>query len=211
MSSRQSYTLMPNHPMSRVATVAVAWAAILTNHVLSAPAASGQTFKLLYAFTGGPDGGGPWGTPLFYGGNIYGTTFSGGSPSAHAGTIFGFYPIFNVVDTLHTFGGQPYDGAAAMAGLVADPYGNFWGVSTQGGFLLHGTLFVFGGAPSPWRIISTDKTDRSRRVTCWPMRPEIFGALPAVAAQTLPVPFLCSLRSAASRPFTVSVTTAAMA
>ena len=38
-----------------------------------------QTYTVIYTFTGGTDGGIPFGTPLLYNGNIYGTTKGGGT------------------------------------------------------------------------------------------------------------------------------------
>ena len=106
-------------------------------------------------------GGAPWGTPLFYSdGNIYGTTFSGGSAAAnYAGTVFAYYPtIYNGVEnTIYAFAGQP-DATAPMSGLTADPYGNFFGTSSQGGFLMKGTMYeVASGIESV--VINFNGTD----------------------------------------------------
>lgn len=66
---------------------------LLVMAALQAVPAHPATFKLLYAFTGGSDGGGPWGPPLLYGGNLYGTTSYGGTPPpGGVGTVFEFLP-----------------------------------------------------------------------------------------------------------------------
>jgi uncharacterized repeat protein (TIGR03803 family) len=108
--------------------------------MLATPSAAAQTFKLLYAFTGGADGGGPWGTPLLSGGDIYCTTFYGGGPS-HAGTVFEYLLSPPAGFPIYAFAGQPNDGAAPMSGLVTDGFGDFFGTTTQGGFGQHGILY----------------------------------------------------------------------
>ena len=132
---------------SRLIGAALAWGLALMLIVLAAPPAAAQTFKVVYAFTGGADGGGPWGTPLFSGGFIYGTTFHGGSLSSNqAGAVFEFVPIVPLEETLYDFAGQPYDGAAPMSGLITDGFGDFFGTTTQGGFSLRGTIYEISGS-----------------------------------------------------------------
>lgn len=110
--------------------------------MLCVPSANAQTFKTLYAFTGGTDGGGPWGTPLNYGGKIYQTSYYGGGPAANdSGAIFEFFT--NTMDgtPLYDFLGEPNDGAAPMSGLITDGYGDFFGTTTEGGYALRGTIY----------------------------------------------------------------------
>ncbi len=127
--------------------------AILSALFLTPPAAA-QTFKLLYAFTGGADGGGPWGTPLYSGGQIYCTTFSGGG-SAQAGTIFEYLITPPVGTALYAFAGEPYDGGAPMGGVITDGFGNFFGNTTQGGFLSKGMVWEFSeNTESPVQIFN---------------------------------------------------------
>lgn len=116
--------------------------------LLAIPPASAQPFKLLYSFTGASDGGGPWGTPLYTGGNIYGTTFYGGSQLANdAGTFFQFVPENGGgrESVLYDFAGQPNDGSAPMSGVITDGAGDFYGTTTQGGFSLRGTIYEWSG------------------------------------------------------------------
>jgi uncharacterized repeat protein (TIGR03803 family) len=110
---------------------------------LWAPSASAQTFKLLYTFTGGTDGGAPWGTPLFTGGILYTPAFSGGMSQVDAGTVYQFepFPTTGVGYPLYTFLGPPNDGGAPMGGVVTDGLGDFFGTTTQGGFNLRGTIY----------------------------------------------------------------------
>ncbi len=116
----------------------------------AAATAQAQTFNTLYAFTGGADGGSPWGPPLLYNGFILGTTYYGGSPSSgQVGTVFEYLPYANTVYPYYTFTGQPTDGAYPMGGLVSDGLGNFFGTTTQGGLNLDGTIYeISGGSES---------------------------------------------------------------
>ena len=114
----------------------------IVSTMIATPPAVAQTFKLLYAYTGGTDGGSPWGTPLFTGGDIYATAFSGGSPSSNgAGTVLEFVPIVSIGFPLYDFAGQPGDGATPMAGVITDGNGDFFGTTTQGGFQQRGTMY----------------------------------------------------------------------
>ncbi len=118
------------------------WIVILLTAAALTPPAAAQTFKTLYAFTGGADGGGPWGTPLWSNGLLYETAFYGGlSSSNQAGTVFELDPVSLHGTYLYQFGGQPYDGSAPMGGLITDGAGDFFGTTTQGGFELSGTIY----------------------------------------------------------------------
>jgi hypothetical protein len=115
--------------------------------LLAATAGSqAQTFKTLYAFKGGTDGGAPWAPPLLDGGNIFGTTYSGGGPgSAQAGTVYEYSPLSGLETYYYIFAGQPNDGAYPMSGLVGDGFGDYFGTTTQGGFGLRGTIYEISG------------------------------------------------------------------
>jgi len=131
---------------SRMLRGAIMWALALAPAVLLAPPAAAQTFKTLYAFTGGLDGGAPWGTPLLSGSILYLTAFSGGSPAANdAGAISWYYVNASAGSYLYDFAGQPNDGSAPMGGLVTDGFGDFFGTTTQGGFSLRGTIYEYSG------------------------------------------------------------------
>jgi uncharacterized repeat protein (TIGR03803 family) len=98
-----------------------------------------QTFKLLYSFTGGADGGNPWAAPLLHDGKLYGTTWTGGAN--------GFGVVYRVdinsgqETVLHTFAGGKTDGASSDAGLICDEAGNLYGVTDQGGASGAGAAF----------------------------------------------------------------------
>ncbi|MGC9950884.1 MAG: choice-of-anchor tandem repeat GloVer-containing protein [Bryobacteraceae bacterium] len=125
---------------------ALMWGLAILPAMLAIPQATAQTFKVVYTFTGGLDGGGPWGTPLYSGGILYGTAFSGGNPAAgDYGTIYQYDPTFLIGTYLYDFAGQPMDGSAPMGGLATDGFGDFFGTTTQGGFSLDGTIYEYSG------------------------------------------------------------------
>jgi uncharacterized repeat protein (TIGR03803 family) len=127
----------------RVAVAALALAIMLVPAVLATGSAQAQTYsyKVLYSFTGTPDGAYPgWygaGATLDSKGNLYGTTPAGGANNN--GTIF-------KVDTkgketvLYSFTGGT-DGSSPNAGLVRDAQGNLYGTAAGGGGNGAGTVF----------------------------------------------------------------------
>ncbi len=107
------------------------------------PPAAGKTAwgeSVLYAFTGGADGGRPV-APVVAdpAGNLYGVTSTGGSPSCAGGcgTVFRLAPPAAgqsawTLSVLHSFAGAP-DGATPAAGLALDKAGNLYGTTEAGG------------------------------------------------------------------------------
>jgi uncharacterized repeat protein (TIGR03803 family) len=84
------------------------------------PSESGWTETVLYSFTGGGDGDSPLGGVVLDGnGNLYGTTYQGGDPGCHCGTVFELIPTGGswTFSLLHAFTGGS-DGANPAAGLV---------------------------------------------------------------------------------------------
>jgi len=125
----------------------------------AAATADAQVFKTLYAFTGGVDGGAPWGSPTLYRGSLYGTTYNGGGPSsANVGIVYQYNPANGSESAYYTFLGQPNDGAYPMAGMVADRFGDFFGTTTQGGFNLRGAIYQIS-AGSEFLLYSFRGTD----------------------------------------------------
>jgi len=98
---------------------------------------TGKT-SLLYAFSGGADGGNPQGQLITDGqGNLYGTTLGGGS--GHAGVIYKLNITTHQQTVLHTFSGGDGDGPAS--GLLRDSQGNFYGTTLDGGAAGMGVVY----------------------------------------------------------------------
>jgi uncharacterized repeat protein (TIGR03803 family) len=92
--------------------------------------ASGWQETILHQFGTGVDGAAPMGGLVLDGsGNIYGTTYSGGTKKD--GTVFKI--AANGKETvLHSFTGAP-DGRLPLAGLMIDSSNNLYGTTTSGG------------------------------------------------------------------------------
>jgi uncharacterized repeat protein (TIGR03803 family) len=94
---------------------------------------------VLYSFAGSPDGASPYaGLVMDNTGNLYGTTENGGA--------FGFGIVFKIdtsgIETvLHSFAGNPTDGADPKSRLIVDQNGNLYGTTFAGGSGNSGTVF----------------------------------------------------------------------
>ncbi|HXM20242.1 MAG TPA: choice-of-anchor tandem repeat GloVer-containing protein [Terriglobales bacterium] len=118
--------------------ISLGLAIMLVPAILATQSAQAQTFTLLYAFGNGTDGSTPYaGLVRDSAGNLYGTTFSGGTASS--GTVFKVDP--NGKETvLHNFKAGA-DGAIPFAGLVRGPGGALYGTTVEGGASNFGTVF----------------------------------------------------------------------
>jgi uncharacterized repeat protein (TIGR03803 family) len=88
--------------------------------------------SILYAFQGGTDGKGPLSGVIIDGaGNLYGTTFNGGSADSQ-GVVFEIPTGGGSERVLYSFRGGS-DGANPMAGVVRDAKGNLYGTTEVGG------------------------------------------------------------------------------
>lgn len=106
------------------------------------PQDAGVVFKIdktgnetvLYNFTGGSDGGGPFGgLTQDAAGNFFGTTEFGGNTSCQSGCGTVFEIDSSGRETvLHSFTGKK-DGAYPLAGVILDSDGNLYGTAPQGG------------------------------------------------------------------------------
>jgi uncharacterized repeat protein (TIGR03803 family) len=130
---------------------------ILKNHILYGVTSDGQgtggqgsifsmgtdgsNFTTLYKFSGGNDGGVPYGGLLMdTSGNLYGTTNQGGTVLTCAdgcGTVFKYSK--GTLTTLVNF--NLNNGARPYAGLNMDSHGNLWGTATYGGSYGYGVVF----------------------------------------------------------------------
>src|ERR1700678_487963 len=99
---------------------------------LSPREGGGWTETVLHSFGNGADGSNPQGSLVFdAAGNLYGTTYSGGSPYAFGGTVFELSPTgdghWNET-VLHSFSGGGIDGLNPSSGsLIFDAAGNLYG------------------------------------------------------------------------------------
>jgi uncharacterized repeat protein (TIGR03803 family) len=98
------------------------------------------TFSLLHSFTGGSsDGSTPWATVIGdSSGNLYGTTYYGGT--SNAGVVYKITSTGSF-SVLHSFTGGNTDGANAIGGLVRDSSGNLYGTTFYGGTSNDGVVF----------------------------------------------------------------------
>ncbi len=94
-------------------------------------------FGVLYTFTGGVDGAQPNAAPISdAAGNVYGTTETGGTGPC-SGFTKGCGVVYKVTPAgqetvLHSFQSGT-DGATPLGGLLADPAGDLFGQTTDGG------------------------------------------------------------------------------
>jgi uncharacterized repeat protein (TIGR03803 family) len=100
-------------------------------------AAQGQTYQVIYNFTGGDDGGAPYGGLTIDAlGNLYGTTCGNFCDSAivNDGTVFRLRKNGSgwSFDILHTFSGGN-DGSAPSGRVVFGPDKNLYGTTAWGG------------------------------------------------------------------------------
>jgi uncharacterized repeat protein (TIGR03803 family) len=121
-----------------VATATLASVTALLPAAVTTPLAQAQAFTVLYSFAGPPDGQGPTAALVRdTKGNLYGTTFFGGTGACAFGIGCGtaFKLKTNGSETvLYNFTGGS-DGAAPFAGLIRDNRGTLYGTATQGGYL----------------------------------------------------------------------------
>jgi uncharacterized repeat protein (TIGR03803 family) len=133
---------------------------ILNNGVIfqaAPPSTSGGpwTTTVLYSFTGGTDGGGPYGSlTLDKSGNLYGAALYAGSTAQCCGVVFQLAPPSApggvwTETVLHTFTGS--DGINPNGGLVFDSTGALYGTTALGGASDQGVVFQLVPATSgPW-------------------------------------------------------------
>lgn len=108
---------------------------------LTPKAGGGWTEKILHSFGKGGDGLEPYASVILdAAGNLYGTTYEGGSDAL--GTVFELTPKAGggwIENVLHSFNGK--DGEHPYAGVILDTSGNLYGTTYQGGAASNGTVF----------------------------------------------------------------------
>jgi uncharacterized repeat protein (TIGR03803 family) len=95
------------------------------------------TEKVVYRFSGSPDGFDPFAGLINVGGTLYGTTRDGGSNDR--GTVFSVTPT-GAEKVLYSFGDNTPDGSNPIAGLT-DVKGVLYGTTYRGGSRDHGSVF----------------------------------------------------------------------
>ncbi len=114
---------------------------LFTFMALTAQPAQGQTYRVIYNFTGGADGAHPMaGLTMDRAGNLYGTTGMGGTGGGgcgiqyNCGTVFQLSPHGSgwTLTTLHGFRGET-DGANPQAAVVFGADGALYGTTVWGG------------------------------------------------------------------------------
>jgi len=112
---------------------------------------AGQIFKIdstgnfnpLYSFYGG-DGQNPTSpVTLDASGNIYGTTYNGGSGGG--GVVYEINPNATVFTTLYSFDAGGLTGSNPQSGVVIDASGNLYGTTSQGGQYGYGDIYKISG------------------------------------------------------------------
>ena len=102
------------------------------------PSGGSWTYKTIYSFTGGADGGDPQGNFVIdKTGNLYGANCLNGA--SNAGTVFKLSPS-NIFSVLYTFTGG-LDGSCPTGAMAIDALGNLYGTAFHGGASNAGTLF----------------------------------------------------------------------
>jgi uncharacterized repeat protein (TIGR03803 family) len=117
---------------------------------------------VLYAFSGGADGGVPQADVIRdAAGNLYGTTGFGGNTSssclfgsAGCGVVFKLDPSGNET-VLYAFSGM--DGASPTAGLIQDAAGNLYGTTPFGGNTSSTTCIDAGGCGVVFKLDPSGK------------------------------------------------------
>ena len=111
---------------------------------MSPNGSGGWTERVIHNFgISGTDGQNPEAGVIFDGaGNLYGTTYNGGSHSF--GVVFEMLPNGSggwTERVLHNFGASSMDGQNLWAGLIFDSSGNLYGTTYAGGSRGQGTVF----------------------------------------------------------------------
>ena len=107
------------------------------------------TKTTLYGFSGGQDGNLPSGVVADSAGNLYGTTYLGGT--YNGGTVFELSHASGgwTKSVVYSFGG-PNDGLYPSSGVVFDRLGNLYGVTYYGGTGTYGTLYQLKRNGTGW-------------------------------------------------------------
>jgi hypothetical protein len=156
---------------------------------------AGGTWKetMIYAFTGGSDGGDPLSGVIFDSqGNLYGTGAQWGIVIGCPGHLYGCGTVFELTPavsgswtetTIHEFTGEDGDGSAPVQPLTFDQHGNIYGTTYNGGIASNacpdgcGTLFKLTPTPGGgWNYNVSYRFGHSVTDAAIPGGPVIFDA-----------------------------------
>jgi uncharacterized repeat protein (TIGR03803 family) len=118
------------------------------------PSGPGWVEHTLYTFSGGSDGGRPWGgLTMDTSGNLYGATSAGGAGGG--GTVFELTPsgggwTFNTLQSFSGSGGEP----GPLARLTMDATGNLYGTTNADGAHRCGSVFKLTPSSGSWTFTS---------------------------------------------------------
>jgi uncharacterized repeat protein (TIGR03803 family) len=146
---------------------------LLVALVLAGPAAGANKYRVLYAFSGGQDGGTVYGGVAFdKQGNLYGTTGAGGG--YNRGTVFELTPNADgswTETVIHSFCSEKNcaDGDDPWAGLVLDPDGNLYGATQW-------TLFEMSPSSGGWQFNVVYNGTGSRSLLLLDKAGNLYGA-----------------------------------
>ena len=118
---------------------------------------------VLYSFTGGQDGGDPYGGLIYQGGVFFGTTSFGGQGASDCGvkgcgTVFKVDPTTGAETVIHSFTGAP-DGATPIKALLFKG-GALLGSTAGGGTSDHGSVFKIDPASGAEAVIYSVGADQ---------------------------------------------------
>jgi uncharacterized repeat protein (TIGR03803 family) len=126
----------------------VSLALLLTFATVSWPAAAKPTESIIYKFMGGTDGLGPEGLVVDSSGNLFGTTYYGGSSNLcfwGCGQVYELKPPASggpwTRIVIHNFVGNPSDGYNPGPDLTFDSAGNLYGTTSFGGQTNAGIIY----------------------------------------------------------------------
>ncbi len=114
-------------------------------------------YTVLYSFTGGADGSGPFaGVIVDAAGTLYGTTYYGGLEPGSYGVVYKL-SLLGQETVLYSFKGPP-DGANPYAGVTADAAGNLYGTTYNGGGYALGVVYKLSAAGQETVLFSFGST-----------------------------------------------------
>ncbi len=163
MASPQPWRIRSLRTSARASGSALAIAILFLLTLIAVPGARAQTFSAIHSFSG-PDGANPLaGLTVNRAGNLYGTTWAGGTASCYfkfgCGTVFKMKHAGSgwILTPLYSFSGS--DGLGPEARVIFGPNGTLYGQTTygQGDYCSCGDVFNLKPRPthpaspfSPW-------------------------------------------------------------